>query len=591
MISSQPTAIIETVHLSPPQASSSPIPLTVSDSPTQDSTAACHDVSGYTTLPQNCLAVSYDQQSPTRSIDEQCDVASTVEYKYATIISPPHQQHLIGTLCFTQPSTQTSSSSTYKSAHSCSSAVTNPRSHQNQLYKQHQEHRHELLQHQYSALESHLKFPDSTEQFFKSEATDTDNIRSPPHARSESAHYHLHSEQVPIVQALQSFTFTTDINNNSSNNNNNYYSNNLGFTEPSTVSDYSFDVSRKTITGGRISPVETDRHRGKLPPFSALLSSSTSKSALLELSTMMRPCETLHEESDDSGVGSLEEESHFTDLTNVPQTPHDNGHFCGYETHESNFGDWSLSENTILKHEPHNTFELTDMFPLGTDILFADNSDFNMDSPTQDSDECESGRTDRGSYFSFTNTDAYRSVTDVPYIHPYSEHESFISSDSEEPVLEDTLPHFSEIQNHTESDKVSHCMRNTSLSPKKKRKNVRESPSYVEKERRKPGRKPGQVSNVLHLWEFMRDLLHSSESQGIIEWISKPEGVFRVMNSTEVARLWGEKKKNKKKMTYEKLSRSLRYSRLEGYFADLPRDKNYPKKLCFKFGPKSKDWH
>lgn len=47
-------------------------------------------------------------------------------------------------------------------------------------------------------------------------------------------------------------------------------------------------------------------------------------------------------------------------------------------------------------------------------------------------------------------------------------------------------------QNHTESDKVSHCMRNTSLSPKKKRKNVRESPSYVEKERRKPGRKPGQ---------------------------------------------------------------------------------------------------
>lgn len=66
------------------------------------------------------------------------------------------------------------------------------------------------------------------------------------------------------------------------------------------------------------------------------------------------------------------------------------------------------------------------------------------------------------------------------------------------------------------------------------------------------------VSNVLHLWEFMRDLLHSANSSGIIEWISQIDGVFRVLNSTEVARLWGEKKKNKKKMTYEKLSRSLR---------------------------------
>ena len=66
------------------------------------------------------------------------------------------------------------------------------------------------------------------------------------------------------------------------------------------------------------------------------------------------------------------------------------------------------------------------------------------------------------------------------------------------------------------------------------------------------------VSNVLHLWEFMRDLLLSPDHSSIIEWISKHDGVFRVTNSSEVARLWGEKKNNKKKMTYEKLSRSLR---------------------------------
>ena len=68
------------------------------------------------------------------------------------------------------------------------------------------------------------------------------------------------------------------------------------------------------------------------------------------------------------------------------------------------------------------------------------------------------------------------------------------------------------------------------------------------------------VSNVLHLWEFMRDLLKDPSRRGdIIEWISEKDGVFRVVNSAEVARLWGEKKKNKKEMTYEKMSRSLRY--------------------------------
>ncbi|XP_076472037.1 uncharacterized protein LOC143301545 isoform X2 [Babylonia areolata] len=110
-------------------------------------------------------------------------------------------------------------------------------------------------------------------------------------------------------------------------------------------------------------------------------------------------------------------------------------------------------------------------------------------------------------------------------------------------------------------------------------------------QRKKPGRKKGQVSKVLHLWEFIRDLLSDPNyCPRIISWENEREGVFRVLHSSEVARLWGEKKKNKKTMTYEKLSRSLRYSRKEGYFDDLPRDRGYPKKLCFKFGPKSHGW-
>jgi hypothetical protein len=32
------------------------------------------------------------------------------------------------------------------------------------------------------------------------------------------------------------------------------------------------------------------------------------------------------------------------------------------------------------------------------------------------------------------------------------------------------------------------------------------------------------------------------------------------------------------------------YSRKEGYFEDVSKDGGYPKKLCFKFVPKSHGW-
>ncbi|ESO91768.1 hypothetical protein LOTGIDRAFT_121836, partial [Lottia gigantea] len=90
-----------------------------------------------------------------------------------------------------------------------------------------------------------------------------------------------------------------------------------------------------------------------------------------------------------------------------------------------------------------------------------------------------------------------------------------------------------------------------------------------------------------HLWEFIRDLLKDPNYSGrIIKWEDKSSGIFRIVKSSEVADLWGQKKKNKRIMTYEKMSRSLRY----GYFGAVPKEKRYPKKLCFKFGPKSTGW-
>lgn len=42
-------------------------------------------------------------------------------------------------------------------------------------------------------------------------------------------------------------------------------------------------------------------------------------------------------------------------------------------------------------------------------------------------------------------------------------------------------------------------------------------------------------------------------------WEDASEGVFRIVESEKLAKLWGEKKNNQK-MTYEKLSRAMRYS-------------------------------
>lgn len=63
-----------------------------------------------------------------------------------------------------------------------------------------------------------------------------------------------------------------------------------------------------------------------------------------------------------------------------------------------------------------------------------------------------------------------------------------------------------------------------------------------------------------HLYEFVRDLLYSSEyNPSHVRWEDKEIGVFRFVQSERVAKLWGNKKNNQN-MTYEKLSRAMRYN-------------------------------
>ncbi|XP_077954120.1 ETS homologous factor-like isoform X1 [Gasterosteus aculeatus] len=89
----------------------------------------------------------------------------------------------------------------------------------------------------------------------------------------------------------------------------------------------------------------------------------------------------------------------------------------------------------------------------------------------------------------------------------------------------------------------------------------------------------------IHLWEFIRDILLNPEwNSGLIKWEDRAEGVFRFLKSDAVAQLWG-KKKNNISMTYEKLSRAMRY-----YYKREILERVDGRRLVYKFGRNARGW-
>ncbi|TNM89141.1 ETS-related transcription factor Elf-3 [Takifugu flavidus] len=88
-----------------------------------------------------------------------------------------------------------------------------------------------------------------------------------------------------------------------------------------------------------------------------------------------------------------------------------------------------------------------------------------------------------------------------------------------------------------------------------------------------------------HLWEFIRDILINPEkNQGLMKWEDRHEGVFKFLKSEAVAQMWGQKKKNST-MTYEKLSRAMRY-----YYKREILERVDGRRLVYKFGKNSSGW-
>ena len=72
------------------------------------------------------------------------------------------------------------------------------------------------------------------------------------------------------------------------------------------------------------------------------------------------------------------------------------------------------------------------------------------------------------------------------------------------------------------------------------------------------GREP-RYKNIVHLWEFLLELLANENCRSIITWTNKDRLEFKFLEPEEVAKRWGAFKNMKMPMNYEKLSRAMRF--------------------------------
>lgn len=106
------------------------------------------------------------------------------------------------------------------------------------------------------------------------------------------------------------------------------------------------------------------------------------------------------------------------------------------------------------------------------------------------------------------------------------------------------------------------------------------------KEQLSPDAKEPRYKNIVHLWEYLLELLAEDSCRSLISWSNKERMEFKLKNPSEVAKRWGLMKR-KKGMNYEKLSRALRYYYQQGIVKKVPGQRLVYKfnKLPYRYEP------
>uniref|UniRef100_A0A8D0E6Y6 ETS variant transcription factor 7 n=1 Tax=Salvator merianae TaxID=96440 RepID=A0A8D0E6Y6_SALMN len=87
----------------------------------------------------------------------------------------------------------------------------------------------------------------------------------------------------------------------------------------------------------------------------------------------------------------------------------------------------------------------------------------------------------------------------------------------------------------------------------------------------------GKIADCRLLWDYVYQLLCDSRYESFIKWEDKEAKIFRILDPNGLARLWGNHK-NRRNMTYEKMSRALRH-----YYKLNIIKKEPGQKLLFRF--------
>ncbi|XP_076857344.1 ETS-related transcription factor Elf-3 [Brachyhypopomus gauderio] len=156
---------------------------------------------------------------------------------------------------------------------------------------------------------------------------------------------------------------------------------------------------------------------------------------------------------------------------------------------------------------------------------------------------------------------------------------SFLNPSSPESAGSDSDPEYSDSRCHVTTQSI------IKQEPVEKKKRGRPPKLGRGSEHFAETKKNKHAPRGTHLWEFIRDILiHPEKNQGLMKWEDRRDGIFKFLKSEAVAQLWGQKKKNSS-MTYEKLSRAMRY-----YYKREILERVDGRRLVYKFGKNSSGW-
>lgn len=85
----------------------------------------------------------------------------------------------------------------------------------------------------------------------------------------------------------------------------------------------------------------------------------------------------------------------------------------------------------------------------------------------------------------------------------------------------------------------------------------------------------------LRLYEYLHEALHDASMVDSIQWTDRGTGTFHFIskNKEKLAECWGQRKGNRKAMTYQKMARALRNYSRTGEIVKVRR------KLTYQFNP------